>query len=88
MMSDIEQWGQSSGSNVIPRRARPGLTGRRPHNAGLPLCIVAPYSEYGTNKTVKARGLGRVSVDLSSPEMYCFGAGTFTGVHRRPSVST
>ena len=27
----IEQWSQSSGSNVIPRRARPGLAGLRPH---------------------------------------------------------
>ena len=26
------QWSQSSGSNVIPRRARPGLAGLRPHN--------------------------------------------------------
>ena len=30
-MPDIEQWSQSSGSNVIPRRARPGLAGLRPH---------------------------------------------------------
>ena len=29
--SDVEQWSQSSGSNVIPRRARPGLAGLRPH---------------------------------------------------------
>ena len=28
----IGQWGQSSGSNVISRRARPGLAGLRPHN--------------------------------------------------------
>ena len=27
----MEQWSQSSGSNVIPRRARPGLAGLRPH---------------------------------------------------------
>ena len=27
----VEQWSQSSGSNVIPRRARPGLAGLRPH---------------------------------------------------------
>ena len=30
-LPDIEQWGQSSGANVIPRRARPGLAGLRPH---------------------------------------------------------
>ena len=30
-LPDIEQWIQSSGSNVIPRRARPGLAGLRPH---------------------------------------------------------
>jgi len=30
-LPDIEQWNQSSGSNVIPRRARPGLAGLRPH---------------------------------------------------------
>jgi len=30
-LSDREQWSQSSGSNVIPRRARPGLAGLRPH---------------------------------------------------------
>ena len=34
-LPDIEQWGQSSGSNVIPRRARPGLAGLRPHSARL-----------------------------------------------------
>ena len=33
-LSDIEQWSQSSGSNVIPKRARPGLTGIRPHKDG------------------------------------------------------
>ena len=26
-LPDLEQWGQSSGSTVIPRRARPGLAG-------------------------------------------------------------
>ena len=31
MLPDIEQWSQSSGSNVIPMRARPGLAGLRPH---------------------------------------------------------
>jgi len=30
-LPDIEQWSQSSGSNVIPRRARPVLAGLRPH---------------------------------------------------------
>jgi len=30
-LPDKEQWSQSSGSNVIPRRARPGLAGLRPH---------------------------------------------------------
>ena len=34
---DIEQWSQSSGSNVIPRRARPGSAGLRPHNGRLPI---------------------------------------------------
>ena len=29
--ASIEQWSQSSGPNVIPRRARPGLAGLRPH---------------------------------------------------------
>ena len=32
-LPDIEQWNQSSGSNVIPRRARSGLAGLRPHIA-------------------------------------------------------
>ena len=32
---DVEQWSQSSGSNVIPRRARPGLAGLRPHSGGV-----------------------------------------------------
>ena len=31
LLPDIEQWSQSSGSNVIPGRARPGLAGLRPH---------------------------------------------------------
>jgi len=31
-LPDIEQWSQNSGSNVITRRARPGLAGLRPHN--------------------------------------------------------
>ena len=30
-LPDIEQWSQSSGSNVITRRAHPGLAGLRPH---------------------------------------------------------
>jgi len=30
-LPDIEQWSQSSGSNVISRRARPRLAGLRPH---------------------------------------------------------
>ena len=30
-LSDTEQWSRSSGSNVIPRQARPGLAGLRPH---------------------------------------------------------
>ena len=31
-LTDIEQWSQSSGPNVIPRRARRGLAGLRPHS--------------------------------------------------------
>ena len=31
----IEQWSQSSGSNVIPRRARPSLAGLRHHTCNL-----------------------------------------------------
>ena len=31
-LPDIEQWSQSSGSNVISRLARPGLAGLRHHN--------------------------------------------------------
>ena len=34
-LPDIEQWSQSSGSNVIPRRVRPGLHGPRPHAPAL-----------------------------------------------------
>ena len=30
-LPDVEQWSQSSDSNVIPRRARAGLAGLRPH---------------------------------------------------------
>ena len=30
-LPNVEQWSQSSGSNVILRRARPGLAGLRPH---------------------------------------------------------
>ena len=37
-LPDIEQWRQSSGSNFIPRRARPGLAGLRPHNGGHDGC--------------------------------------------------
>ena len=33
-LPDIEQWSQSRGFNVIPRRARPGLDGLRPHTGG------------------------------------------------------
>jgi len=33
-LPDIEQWSQSNGYNVIPRRARPGLAGLRPHTTG------------------------------------------------------
>ena len=33
-LPDIAQWSQSSGSNVMPRRARPGLAGLR-HNHRL-----------------------------------------------------
>ena len=32
----IEQWSQSSGSNIIPRGARPGLAGLRPHKKLAP----------------------------------------------------
>ena len=32
---EIEQWSQSSGSNIIPKRARPGLAGPRPHTSSL-----------------------------------------------------
>ena len=32
-LPDVEQWSQSSGSNVIPRWARPGLPGLRPHTS-------------------------------------------------------
>ena len=35
----IEQWSQSSGCNVIPRRARPGFAGLRPHKPSAP-CLV------------------------------------------------
>ena len=35
-LPDMEQWSQSSGSNVIPRRARPGLAGLRPHRPQPP----------------------------------------------------
>ena len=31
-LPDVEQWSQSSGSNVISRRARPVLAGLRPHS--------------------------------------------------------
>ena len=30
-LADTEKWSQSSGCNIIPRRARPGLAGLRPH---------------------------------------------------------
>ena len=30
-LPDVEQWSQSSGSNVIPTRARPSLAGLMPH---------------------------------------------------------
>ena len=33
-LPNTEQWSQSSGSNVIPRRARPGLAGLKPHKGG------------------------------------------------------
>ena len=34
-LPDMEQWSQSSGSNVIPRRARSGQAGLRPHSEAL-----------------------------------------------------
>jgi len=34
-LPDIEQWSQSSGSDVIPRRDRPGLAGLRPHTVSV-----------------------------------------------------
>jgi len=34
-LPDMEQWSQSSGSNVIPRRALLGLAGLRPHTRGV-----------------------------------------------------
>ena len=37
-----EQWSQRSGSNVIPRRARPGLAGLRPHTARISVRHVSP----------------------------------------------
>ena len=51
---DLGQLGQdeyravepSSGSNVIPRRARPGLAGLGPHQAGRLLCPEAGPSRY------------------------------------------
>ena len=49
-LPDIEQWSQSSGSNVIPRRARPGLAGLRPHNGLLLLLFMT--LETGTKKVV------------------------------------
>ena len=36
---DIEQWSQSSGSNVILTRARPGLAGLRPHDTRPRGCV-------------------------------------------------
>jgi hypothetical protein len=30
-LPDIEQWSKSSGPNIIPRRARPGLAGLGAH---------------------------------------------------------
>jgi len=52
-LPDIELWSQSSGSNVIPRRARPGLAGLRPHSPGM---LLAPRSRANnTYKTVRTR---------------------------------
>jgi hypothetical protein len=40
-LPDTEQWSQSSGPNVVPRRARPGLAGLRPLTS-LPKQSTAP----------------------------------------------
>ena len=52
-LPDIEQWSQSSGSNVIRRRTRPDLPGLRPH---IPLL----QSDAGRGRTLARRGRGRV----------------------------
>jgi len=48
-LPDIEQWSQSSGSNVIPRRARPGLAGIRPHRDTVACEFRRPAGERGGN---------------------------------------
>ena len=41
-LPDIEQWSQSIGSNVIPKRARPGLAGPSFTGGGRRPLLVAP----------------------------------------------
>ena len=58
LLPDIEQWSQSSGSNVIPRRARPGLAGLGPrkirHRQERPLCLI------GRSRATTATGVPMV----------------------------
>ena len=47
-LPDIEHWSQSSDSNVIPRRARPGLAGLRHRGTSLISILSSkPMPEYG-----------------------------------------
>ena len=59
-LPDIEQWSQSSGSNVIPRRARPDLAGLRPHSFGIESTRTSVTFSVGTPLCAYGVAYGRV----------------------------
>ena len=65
----------SSGSNVIPRRARPGLAGLRPHN------VLNPERE---SSCVHSKGIILVSGTKVGTVRY----GYYGGMATRPTVGT
>jgi len=88
-LPDIEQWGQSSGSNDIPRRARPGLAGLRPHRGGglSHGDLTSLLGNSGKNSTVSIIDFGKagyrafavIGVPFSTSRFWVFL--TFKGYH-------
>ena len=64
-LPDIEQWSQSSGSNVIPRRDRPGLAGLRRHVHAVGYADQSIYSRGTPSDSLLLTGL-----ELSDTKVY------------------